>query len=862
MTKRKLDQELPISFSVKRPTLSNDQPKDISVLMTKVIQLWQQCTKNQQVATTENDFATIIALACEAIHLLQHTILVSFYDICSHAHTQRKEYSKALASAMKMITSAPLYAKGYEYAGDAFVDQNNLQQAIPLYQTGIEKILNSIKDGDVILNNNNDTSIAHGFYSTTIASLQCKLVTIESKYFDMQILALVKQHAFIKAAKIARQWIHYFQKSTKAYMKVGDVYMIQGNSNKAFETYQEGYQQQQQQMISQSSSTNDNVDDSIASLFLQKMDDARKQRDKRIDFISALPIEVVANSILPFLPAPLFPECMLVCKNWKSLIFECPNAWRTIKLPVKVKCTRHIDDLSTVTTPDHCIEDHQCAYVRSISLEPNLSFTQIHRWLLGINRFLNLETLVFYYDIVDLDILCNGLSNLGSTLKKLDVYMSDIHHERLLFMNIWVILEHFGHITHFAFTGQVDEMGTVITKLPVLPSLIHLRVMDPSWLMELDIEYCYRNLEILCEATPNLRYLDAGCATNGLSVIHQGLCKLQYLQINKDDDYYHSERYKDITTKNYYYYDDGLTNNNGRIGGRLRHLTIYNSPPQDPTCVFTVLTENKETLEEFTLLEPTENGIFTQDDIRLLEEQSRASESWQLLSGFTSTRLRVFRCNLIHLEQPTLLSMLQRCPQLEQVYIMNNSKMTDEIFEAFLGLDHLNTLDLRNCTKITHRGLKYFFSQSMQRHQQLKTLVLEYMDHALLPSNISTAISVDDVVTENHYSSSLSSPLYAIGKLQALVYLQIPDIGENRLLERILSPREGESNFPHLQEITLTGTTDINVTMLRIFSHLPNLRRLIFENVQGTIPTKKAIQITLDEFPNLESIIIDDIPFY
>ncbi|KAI8138293.1 hypothetical protein BJV82DRAFT_299440 [Fennellomyces sp. T-0311] len=161
---------------------------------------------------------------------------------------------------------------------------------------------------------------------------------------DLRAYALGMQGKFNEAIKSAQRMITCEPTLATGYLRLGDLYGIQGKQLDAIDAYDLGLQ----------SASADHAD--YAQLIDGK-ESAIKRSQTRVDFVARLPIEIVDDTIT-LLPNKSKFVLLTISSIWRNKIFRCSSVWKTLSndtsddgiASVIPHIAAHVEDLTIATT--------------------------------------------------------------------------------------------------------------------------------------------------------------------------------------------------------------------------------------------------------------------------------------------------------------------------------------------------------------------------------------------------------------------------------------------------------------------------------------------------------------------------------
>ncbi|KAI8142999.1 hypothetical protein BJV82DRAFT_613036 [Fennellomyces sp. T-0311] len=178
-----------------------------------------------------------------------------------------------------------------------------------------------------------DDGVAIELTSTTIGDFQGpKVATV----LPFRTYTRAIQGNYDDAVKDAQDAITKNPTAALGYLRLGSLYQMQGKQQSAINMYVQGLQSV-------------SVDDRGYTLMLEDKAIATKQNEKRVDFITKLPIEVV-DQIMILLPLVTKLNCLGVSARWKSKILGCEKTWCYLEVTDAVVHDELAAVISTIST--------------------------------------------------------------------------------------------------------------------------------------------------------------------------------------------------------------------------------------------------------------------------------------------------------------------------------------------------------------------------------------------------------------------------------------------------------------------------------------------------------------------------------
>ncbi|KAI8148498.1 hypothetical protein BJV82DRAFT_663865 [Fennellomyces sp. T-0311] len=215
----------------------------------------------------------------------------------------------------------------------------------PVYNLDPEPIMHAFsKVGTSI--DERDYKQAVEFASLALSKIQELLLVV---VLEHRAVALAGQGKFDEAAKDAQEMITYKPTLARGYLRLGEIYCMQGKQLRAIDAYDVGLQS-----VSE--------DDPDYAHMVDGKALAMKRNETRVDFIDGLPIEIV-DDIITLLSNNSMPACLTVSSAWRKRIFKCSKAWKALTsgdsreadpiTSVIPYIASHVEDLTINTSDRH-----------------------------------------------------------------------------------------------------------------------------------------------------------------------------------------------------------------------------------------------------------------------------------------------------------------------------------------------------------------------------------------------------------------------------------------------------------------------------------------------------------------------------
>ena len=200
-----------------------------------------------------------------------------------------------------------------------------------LYQFNVDPVISSFSKVSNAIDEHEYKSVVD-FASITIDQINRSLLY---SVLDHRIHALCNMYNYEAAIRDAKHMVSIAPSSPLSYLRLGNLYTIQGKQKEAIKTYETALRN-----ISSPPPLKNNSNDADIihyqqqeqyQTLIQRKKTAMEQYRKRIDFISMLPKEL-SFSILAQLNKESKSACLETCKKWCEILLECPMAWYTVNM--------------------------------------------------------------------------------------------------------------------------------------------------------------------------------------------------------------------------------------------------------------------------------------------------------------------------------------------------------------------------------------------------------------------------------------------------------------------------------------------------------------------------------------------------
>ncbi|KAI8143348.1 hypothetical protein BJV82DRAFT_579030 [Fennellomyces sp. T-0311] len=150
---------------------------------------------------------------------------------------------------------------------------------------------------------------AIGFASTTL----CKVQEFLMVTLDHRSHALGKQARFEEAEKDAQEMITFQPTVAKGYLRLGDLYQMQGKQRRAIDAYNNALQKV-------------SADHPHYTQIINCKEQATRENETRVNFVAKFPVELVGEIVM-LLPENSKSAFWSVCSEWRIKVSKCSTIW-------------------------------------------------------------------------------------------------------------------------------------------------------------------------------------------------------------------------------------------------------------------------------------------------------------------------------------------------------------------------------------------------------------------------------------------------------------------------------------------------------------------------------------------------------
>ncbi|CDS08518.1 hypothetical protein LRAMOSA09879 [Lichtheimia ramosa] len=558
----------------------------------------------------------------------------------------------------------------------------------------------------------------------------------------------MSQAKFEAALRDAHAMCDIDPQSPLGYLCVGEVYRQQGRQQKAIDIYSLALKKAPTQHPSYSS-------------LIQAKEDATSQLEKRVDFISQLPFEIVNQYIIPII---LEHQPWTMYNQWPYL--HISQTWRDRLLQSASLHYQLDDNLNDKVAYENQVDKFK-DYIHTITWHPvrGDNGLQAFPW----QSAKSLKGLELYYDFLHkgqqpADLL-PLLTTLGDRLThlKLSMCLDDRHNiisDTQRPIHLERILEHAPHLRMLTVVRViVNEWNSSNTY----PNLINLAIHAPPDPM------AHSNVISVLEHCPSLQALSMyGCdQSHSLRVIHDYCPKLSYLRYGPSRDIY-DDSCLDFDSYNF---------DSNTIPGltKLHVVAIYTL--YDISDVISLLQQHHSTLEEITIIASIDETAMDEKDMNISFPQLKSLH----LEGACTQSQHMFNWILEHAPNLRSLGLVTPCTTIADPVSNHITTLTmtivDDMHYQFLDrfVSHHFNLGKHSCLK----HLSLIFTSGVTGYEamvqnigdliQLDTLSIDIYDVGY--SNAFN-IMLQKFVSRDHLFSSLSWKGDGDRLTQSLQYIQ------------------------------------------------------------------------------------------
>ncbi|KAI8150429.1 hypothetical protein BJV82DRAFT_587168 [Fennellomyces sp. T-0311] len=340
--------------------------------------------------------------------------------------------------------------------------------------------------------------------SATIQFIQQLLLL---SVLDNRAYALGMQGHFDDAVKDAEAMITCKPTLPTGFIRLGNIYRMQGKQRRAIETYEIGLESVP-------------PDDPQYPLLQEGKAEATLQNEKRIDFIARLPIEMV-DYIMTQLPNESRAICLSISSVWRNKILDCAETW----------CTLETDDgagdneiISTMPHIAHHVQD-LTVYTenRRVWLQYLLNMRSGH--FRKIKSITLADTTSKHFSPSVVTSMVTAFWQLRATLTTLDLDF-DENHATVTLADVLLVCT---NLTKLVYT-TLCPLSQILGDLTVLP--VHSTLND----LQLEAQAIDgETIEPLLQQCPQMRRLVLeDCSDSVLDVVKQNCPRLKIFGYNSE----------------------------------------------------------------------------------------------------------------------------------------------------------------------------------------------------------------------------------------------------------------------------------------------------------------------------------------
>ncbi|KAI9496818.1 hypothetical protein BDB00DRAFT_807325 [Zychaea mexicana] len=512
---------------------------------------------------------------------------------------------------------------------------------------------------------NSQQSLVNASYEDALAQCSIALDELTQKTvatLDIRAAALGQSANYDQGLRDAFEMVQLAPSSSKGYLRIGELYAMQGKQGLAIDIYNKGIR------------TVPETDPGYARLSIQRQL-SLDQQNYKIDFITELPFDILPK-IMYYLPMHMCVLCVNVSQSWRARIRQCSAVWR------KMIIDNSDDDDARVYNNLSYVSDQ----VRELSLRGFDEYvpSQFLKTL-ELGRFTRLQSLALRrIRITSANNLLQGLEHINGTLKNLAL---------ISIRNDPVTLDAVLSICTNLLTFKYKGMGLQISrpsKLPAATRIVSLELETTSIIRAAQLEPLLR----CCPAVQNLYVYRS--EPSAIRLIDQystaGLRSLAFNLYRIMDDITHI---------------DSHDSNMSMIPKGLRSLHVSRVEAVAAVNLAPLLMKSNDTLEELVL--------YMDDDVGPVQ-------LWNPLTTFTLPRLQKLQCEVRPMMQHVIATLVRQCPELEDVTFEHCEYIGNEIFGALAGLTQLRRIATYSVSEINEVGLVQLLERhvALQHHSPLR----------------------------------------------------------------------------------------------------------------------------------------------
>ncbi|KAI9497587.1 hypothetical protein BDB00DRAFT_803295 [Zychaea mexicana] len=505
------------------------------------------------------------------------------------------------------------------------------------------------------------------------------------------------------------------------------------------------------------------------------------KHDKGVDFIAALPIELL-SWVFAHVPNLQLVECMLVNKNWRTLVGDCREAWREVEVSSSSGTLNNAMFFK--------VTQAAAGHIHRLELtDPG------DQWIQLISECKTLHTLLIKSTRLSSSLLLQNLRKVSPTLKRLQLYIQAVNDD--IFVPVWSICT---HLTHLAlYVNQIRAIEDSFDNLPVLSDLVHLSLhVSVSAMVDMP-----RKLDSIFRACPNLEYFENGlypCPTVLLERLRQRLPRLQHLFWKEFP----------LGAKGW---DRSAVSTSEELGSSS--LTITTSQRLRTISMLLGARDVSQGYQICSFLAHSRSSLETVEIHGPLGIEPEEFRGWDAFSSLHGDCLRALTLKRLAIDTNTILSLLRQCRSLHAITLDQMPLIQDPFFDALLDLAHLEQLRIiRGCSRLTSDRLTYFLNNIASQSGITGSDNNDNKEQQHAPA-------LKDIHLCSHLISNAS--LAALANIQSIEKLQLSGNRSLAIGDALEVVARQLTNLVEVRLITISACSD---TFMINLSHLKRLERV------------------------------------
>ncbi|KAI8144308.1 hypothetical protein BJV82DRAFT_656663 [Fennellomyces sp. T-0311] len=592
------------------------------------------------------------------------------------------------------------------------------------------------------------------------------LDAFKTMVLDNCAYAYAMKGRFSKAMQAADKMIECTPRTATGYLRAGDTLALQGKHSQAIQVYDQGLE-----TVS--------IDDNQYTSLEQYKATSQQQLDKRVDFLTALPIDIVYIIIDQLDITASHICCMDVSKRWRELLADYALGWKEVALEFSMADNpifRFIPMVGKHTKKLEVINADEDTSQKATKALINGQFSSV--------QHLNMRS-----SYIGRDQLLLVLSRLGNTLTELMLKVSEgsqnLHLESILLA--CPKLEHLWYHT--------DTVNMEFSDANPIASQCNIKSLD----LETSTLITTELLGKMIRRCPHLQQLRVSlCSADALTLINEYCPKLKVLGFNGPAPNTLSA------------FDDNIPG--------IQELYIHDTEDMEPEHMIPLIEKSQLTSQSAVL--------------SLSDDKNNIARRWNGLTKIKMEKLEYLTyCFGVSMDMHTIVAkMMQNCKALQSVTIQDLSNVTGNVLEeALLKLPYLNQVTLLSMEAVNVDGFEYFLNCHADRGKgsSLREVYLEKCDNvtdSLLEalSKIQTLSLVKIEKCNGLTTDGLVAFVEQVSKFNTLrtIYLQDMDTVTDLVLHKLV-------DIASLQSITLRKLPKITADAVRcLIGVMENLKSL------------------------------------